>query len=281
MYKLVALDLDGTLLNPEKNVSDYNKKVINALNDKKINVVIATGRTFTAAYHYYLELGLKTPVISCNGGFIYDPVKDAIIHGQAIDSESLEKIITLLDELDVYYQYYTAKTIYTKRIAYLTKEWSEKNKSLPDHAKINIEVVADPMKEIRERKEPIYKVLVTDERDEVREMIWKRFAENRQLELVVSVGKSVDIMANGITKGNALVKLASHMDIPIHETLAMGDNHNDLSMIQKAGCGIAMENAEEVVRGAADRIADSNAEDGVGKMLNAIFNLAMALDQRC
>jgi len=273
MYKLVALDLDGTLLTPKKNISEYNKRVVDALSRQGIQVIIATGRTFTAAYHYYLELGLKTPMISCNGGFIYDPINQNTIHGQPIDSDSLTEIIDELDELGVYYQYYTAQTIYTKRIAFLTEEWTEKNKCLQPEAKINIEVVADPKTEIRNRNEVIYKVLLTDEREEVREKIWRKFAQNPNLELVVSVGQSIDIMAKGITKGNALRKLANYMEIPVEATISMGDNHNDVSMIEAAGLGIAMDNAEPEVKMVASSIAKSNSEDGVGKMLNELFDL--------
>ncbi len=78
-------------------------------------------------------------------------------------------------------------------------------------------------------------------------------------------------MAKGITKGNALIKLANYMEIPIEATISMGDNHNDVSMIEAAGLGIAMDNAEPEVKNVANSIAQSNNEDGVGKMLNELL----------
>lgn len=278
MYKLVAIDLDGTLLNPDKRISNYNRKVINTLSDMGIKVVIATGRTFTAANHYYIDLGLGTPVISCNGGFIYDPINEEVLLGKAIDPESLNEIIDFYDDLGAYYQYYGAKAIYTKKIAYLTAEWSEKNKELPEEAKINIEVVKNPKIEIEKRKEDIYKVLITDENKEVINEVWEKFSSNKKLELVVSVGNSLDIMASGITKGNAVSFLGEYYDIPMDQIIAIGDNHNDISMIKMAGCGIVMANSEELVKEHGDKIALSNSENGVGVILNEIFQLNLEVE---
>lgn len=273
MYKLVALDLDGTLLNSKKEISTYNMKVIKKLEDSGIRIVLATGRTFTAAYHYYLELGLNTPIISCNGGFIYNPKNDEVIFGKPIIESSLVNIIELLDKLNIYYQYYSAKKVYTKRIAFLTEEWTKMNLKLSREAQINIEVISKPLNEIRKRKEEIYKVLLTDKDESVVELVMKELSKDKSLEFVVSVGNSLDIMAAGITKGAALERMANFYNIGMEDVISIGDNHNDISMIENAGCGIAMENSETHIKKFADIVAPTNNENGVGVILNEIFNL--------
>lgn len=264
--ELVALDLDGTLLNNAHEITQETIDIIEALKEKNIKVVIATGRTFTAAKRYHNLLKLNTPLISCNGGFIYKPDTDEIIDEHPIEKTTLEETFDILENEEIFYQFYTRKTIYSKEIKYLLENWIHQNKQLDSEDRINIELVAHPS-EVLSKKKEIFKLLIIEENKDIWNKIYQQMKKFDDLELVSSFEGALDIMVKNVTKAQGLQKVCDYYNIPIENTLAIGDNNNDAEMLKTAKIGIAVENATTIAKNAADYITASNEENGVLKAL--------------
>jgi len=265
--KLVVLDLDGTLLNDTHEITPETKAYIEKLKSKGIKIVIATGRTFTAAKRYHNELALDTPLISCNGGFIYDPVQGKVIDGHAISKTTVLKIFKILLDNNTFFQFYSADKIYSTEVKYLLEAWTEENKKLEAKDIINIEIIDDPIKTIEATEESIFKLLAIEEDPEIYNKVLSALKAIEAIELVSSFKGAIDIMEKGISKGMALQFIAKHLNIPMSQTLAIGDNNNDASMLKAANIGIAMANATPLAIDHADEMTDTNLNNGVLKAL--------------
>jgi len=265
--KLVVLDLDGTLLNDAHEITEETKDYIEKLKSKGIKVVIATGRTFTAAKRYHNELQLDTPLISCNGGFIYDPIEKKVVDGHAISKETILKIFKILIENNTFFQFYSADKIYSTEIKYLLKAWTEENKTLDEDDIIDIEIIDDPVRIIETTQESIFKLLAIEEDPEVYDKLMNSLKTIEEIELVSSFTGAIDIMEKGITKGMALEFIANYLNIPMEQTLAIGDNNNDATMLKVANIGIAMKNATTLAKKHANELTDTNINNGVLKAL--------------
>lgn len=265
--KLVVLDLDGTLLNDQHEISTETKIYLEKLKSKGIKIVIATGRTYTAAKRYHNELALDTPLISCNGGFIYDPVTEKVIDGHPISKTTVTKIFNILLEHNTFFQFYSANKIYSSEIKYLLADWTEENKHLDERDIINIEIIDDPLKTLMMINESIFKLLAIEEDPDTYKKLMDTLSVIDEIELVSSFKGAIDIMEKGITKGMALEFVANYLNIPMNQTLAIGDNNNDAAMLKAAKIGIAMENATNLAKNNANEITDTNINNGVLKAL--------------
>lgn len=263
MKGIIAVDLDGTLLNTKKDISDANAQAVKSAVESGMKFVIATGRTFEAAKQYYNRLGLNTPVIACNGGYVYDPQNKEVIYGKHMEKTDLLRVFELVEEQGLYCQYYTADCIYTKELDFLTKEWAERNEKLKEEDRANIRIVEDPVGFAKNTKENIYKILVMDRDAEKIKGLRAKLEGFENLEIVTSVSKGIDIMSKGVTKGAGIRILSGLYDCPMENIMAIGDNDNDLSMIEAAGTGVAMGNASEHIKKAADFTTLENDMDGV------------------
>lgn len=261
--QLIVLDLDGTLLNNNHHINKETKNFIINLTNNNIKVVIATGRTYTAAKKYHNELNLKTPLISCNGAFIYDPIDKKTIFGHSINNANLNKIFNILLKNNTFFQFYTANTIYSTEIKYLLDNWINQNKYLSKKDKINIVIIDNPINTLNNLDQPIFKVLAIEENKEKNKKLLNKLKTLKNIEIVSSFENGIDIMTSNINKGTALEFVANYLEIPISQTLAIGDNNNDASMLKKANIGIAMENATILAKKNADYITTSNEYNGV------------------
>ncbi len=272
-YQLVAIDLDGTLLRTDHTISPYNQKVIRELIARGVHILIATGRTFTAAKQYHNLLGLESPMINCNGGFVYDPVAKDALFGYPISKRERMRIAELFEEAEAFYMFYTDNTIYAKDHRYLIEKWDEENQRLDEENKINIVVSQDLASILKELDEPIYKFLGIEENESKWRVLYDTLKKEKELEVVSSFKAAIDIMEKGITKGKALQSVADYLKIPMEAVIALGDNDNDATMLEAAGLGIAMENATDAAKASADDITHHHEDDGVGRTLNDLFHL--------
>lgn len=115
-YKLIVTDMDGTLLGSDHEVTEENKKVLKEALDKGINVTVATGRMYSSAKSHISFLDSTTPIIACNGALIKDSITNEIIYSNHIDKEKSLKILKVLEEYKVYYQYYSEDLLMCKMI---------------------------------------------------------------------------------------------------------------------------------------------------------------------
>ena len=256
MYRMVVTDLDGTLLNNKKQVSEANVKAIQNLKDQNITFVMATGRSDVMTRAYTKQLKNVDIVIGCDGAVIRN-----IRTGEILCENHLQYYVFAKDEL---------------------VSDDPQNERFLIHQKFNQTVEEDeeiPMKIVNDLNEYvndhiIYKIVVshndTSYLDKVAEVIKKE----TDADAIRSGKKVLAVKAMGVSKAEAIKKLAQKLGILIKDIIAFGDEVNDIEMLTLVGLGIAMENADDVVKEAADQIAGNNDQDGVGKELEKIFGNA-------
>lgn len=270
MKKLLALDLDGTVLNSNHSISPHLVETIKQISEIA-HVIIVTGRHHVAAQPYYNELGLDTPIICCNGTYIFDYLTDHIISENAITKENAAEFIRLSEAHNFKMVMYARDAmLYSNKrpIAYMDNllQWSQ---SFPIGSQPNIQKVDDFNDEL-ERTDHVWKFVVEGgEMDAFSKIdfIERNFNGER------SWVDRIDFAAAGNSKGNALTQYIETLGISLEECVTVGDNHNDISMLKIAGLGIAMKNADQTVQDAATMVTDSSNDDdtGLSALLHHLF----------
>mgnify|MGYP000843734496 FL=1 len=260
-YKTLVLDLDGTLTNSEKKVSKKTKSAIMNIQDMGIRVILASGRSDYGMKHIANELELakyKNYMISFNGARIRDLYNDELLYEQNIDPSLYPEIFKLWKEYKVNILTYNKEvnTMYTgdERDIYAIID-AQINNYIPLVELKNFEKELDfPVAKFLFMQDPIKLEWV--EKD-----MQKRMGD--KLDIYRSESCFLEVMPKGVNKGNALARLAKLVNLDPNEMIACGDSFNDISMIEFAGLGVAMEEAVDELKAAADYITKSNDDDGV------------------
>ena len=251
-YQLIALDLDDTLLNSEKQISFRNREAISDAKRKGAHVILATGRAYGAATQFMEKLGLHDYLIHIGGALIADP-DGTIIYGEFIDPVSVRGILDWAHSHDVYFQVYTDHDFRYLERTDRTARYEEA---------VELEGVADPDLLTRDDLS-VSKILLIDTPENIvkyKEALAVLFPE---LSFEISMPDFLEISSRRASKGKALEWIAQQLEIPRENVIAFGDSSIDRSMLEYAGLGIAVDNAHDDVRSAADVIAPSNEDDGV------------------
>ncbi len=271
MIKLIVSDMDGTLLNSSKEITQKTKSVIKFASSMGIDFTIATGRMYSAAAIFARQLEVKYPIIACNGALIKNHNTNKKIYEKSIDPVTAIKLYEVLEECNLYYHMYTENKFFTKELKYTSLSYWNNNKTAKKEDFIDIEVVEDFYKVLKSDYNILKFVTIEDEKPE-KLLKAKNILENiYDLELSQSWHNNLEIMSAGISKGNALKILAEEIDISLNEILTIGDQENDISMIVEAGVGVAMGNALPKVKNYANFVTSSNDEDGVAKAIMNLF----------
>ncbi|WP_273225712.1 Cof-type HAD-IIB family hydrolase [Geosporobacter ferrireducens] len=262
-YRLVVTDMDGTLLNGEGKVSEENQRIFKVLHDKGIHVAVATGRIYTSARVFARYLGIKTPIIACNGAIVKDLKDNRIIYENHLSTEDCLRIVDICRKYDLYYHFYSQETFYTEKLDRGSLKYSEWNKTLKEEDRIDIRIIEDTYETIKNKADRVYKFQVVS--DDMNILAQARDAlENIE---TISVSKSwhnnIEMMNKGVSKGIAVKSLAESLGVKQEEVICFGDNENDISMLEYAGLGVAMGNADEIVKERANYVTLTNDEDGV------------------
>jgi len=268
---IIALDLDGTLLNSQKELSRVNLQVLEKAAEAGYEIVPTTGRFYGGMPDFIKALPFVRYVITINGAQVQDLAEDKAVYRAELPWEQAASIMEWLDGFPVIYD------CYMENDAFMTAALKEKiDETIHDaHYREMFHRLRKPVPDlkghIRERGAEginIQKVqfftAVPEVRAQIMEALPKRF-EN--LAVSSSHIQNVEINQCHANKGEALMALAEYLQIPRERTFAFGDGLNDLSMIQQAGVGIAMENGHEKVKRAADVITASCDDDGVAKAI--------------
>ncbi|MDF2987614.1 MAG: HAD-superfamily hydrolase, subfamily [Eubacterium sp.] len=263
MYKLVAIDLDGTLLDTNKEITQRNKKVISMAIEKGIKIVICSGRVYTGARLYAKEIGSKDPIIACNGAIITEKIDGRVIHSEYLDTEVCLRINEICQRHGVYYHVYAGDTMLTEKLGFTSKKYFERNSFLPPEDRVDIEVVENMDTRLKNIPGTVLKfVIVTDDSGLLRR-VRKDMEQLAGVDVMSSNYDNFEVMKKGVSKGAALERLSSILGIPASQMIAIGDNENDISMFEYVGLGIAMENGEAVAKAAAKYVTAANDRDGV------------------
>ena len=264
-YRLIAIDLDGTLLNNENIISKNAKKKIAKLNKLGVKIIIATGRMFVSALPYVKELKLKNPVITYNGALIKNVSNKEIIYHKPVPQSEAKKIIKECNKENLHLNLYQDDTLYVDNNSQESRGY-EQSSGVKAHE-------VGPLLKFIDRSPT--KLLIIEENREKHQYYLNYFQEKFSDKLEISESKKnyIEFMSKGVSKGNSLKFLTEKYDIKQKEVIAIGDNWNDLPMLKWAGLGIAMENAPDELKQKVDKIAPARKNEGVGHILSEVFNI--------
>ena len=276
MYKLITIDLDGTLLNRYGEVTEYTKNIIKQVTQKGILVVLASGRISESVLTIAKEIGANKYYISGNGSVLYDMKKNEILYENYLNKEKVLEIIELCEKNSIYYNIYTESSVIAKSLNYNVAFYNYENtkKSSDKKTEINIvEDVYDYVKKLNTNK--FLKMTICDESKIVFSSILRKLKNISNID-VLEVShmsqKKIKAGTKEISVGYYYTEVSSKNveNIEQEEVMSFGDNNNDILMIKNAGLGIAMGHSNEQVKKVANFITKTNDEDGVAKALENI-----------
>ncbi|NBJ70068.1 MULTISPECIES: Cof-type HAD-IIB family hydrolase [Clostridia] len=272
--KLIAIDLDGTLLSDEGTISNANITAIQEAQQQGHIVSIASGRSLPDTKEILRLSALDCPIIAGNGATSFH--RGEQVHQLYMDQEIVKRIIPILRELQLYYEVYVdegvllekdMENILWKELEQIGHDVAYTSKTLKQtiaiqHSQHGLQFV-DQYEKVVPNYEGIYKIFVLSLFDEKRSQL-QHFMESQGGISITSSGREkLEIAHPRASKGYALELMADHFDIPMENTIAIGDNFNDLSMFAAAGMSISMGNAEEEVKQQSTYTTLNYAEDGV------------------
>lgn len=285
MYKMIAVDLDGTMLNSYGEVTENTKRVIKQTIGKGTEVIIASGRSIDSIKGIAQEIGSTKYMIAGNGAVVYDIKNEKIIYEKYIPKNKALDIIKICEQNSIYYNVYTNKSIIADSLRYNVLYYYKENLKKEDSKKTHITLVDNVKKYVEEMKdEKIMKIFICDSTKSIFNSIVKRFTEIQDIEILDVSHMSRKIIKHGtveipieyyyteismqnVDKWYALEFLIDKLGIKKEEVIAIGDNTNDKKMIEEAGLGIIMKGSTPVVTEAADFVTDDNNNEGVAKAI--------------
>lgn len=270
IYKMVCIDMDGTMLGKRKSVSEESKKTIKEVSKKGVQVVVTTGRLYNNAAYYSNLLGASDTVIAGNGAVIREKSKDKPIFKSEIDLEIIKKLLLAAKKCNVVLHLHTIDEVITNsKVSSLIAKIvlpDIKNRDFPVNIKV-IKNLKDIDDSIKGYKGKVTKCIMFSPFKDRTEMFRKELDKIDGITYYCSGGRSIEINKLGVSKGNAVKMLAKYYGIKREEIICIGDNENDISMIEYAGLGIAMGNGIPKLKEKANYITDTNVNDGVRKAL--------------
>lgn len=276
--KLIALDLDGTLFNSQSQISAHNIDTIKKANEAGATVVISTGRPYSGLPFEQLKGSGIRFAITTNGSAIYEIESGKCLFEEAMDEEIILPILDFLLTKDIHMDAFIGGKGYTP-VQCVAAGQKLANPPALKHYILNTRVRVDNLPLfIHENHLKVQKMTLNfypegdifKDREEVR-----KYLESNPAVTTVSGGyNNLEFTRADVNKGVGLQKMAQLLDIPVAQTMAVGDTENDLAIIRAAGFGVAMGNATAAVKSAADYITTSNDEDGVATAIAHFLRLA-------
>ncbi len=271
---LCVCDLDETLLNSDKKISDINYEAIHKTLENGVHFTIATGRSHLQIREFIARLGVKIPVITCNGGVISTPRAERILKASYINPIRAKEICSYCEDAGLDYLMYTAKNIcYTKNSKRILGYVRYNANLLESGKNLEYSVPLKCMNDVADEDfSEAIKILALGDTTRLSEIARVFNADNALT--IVSSGKGlIDIMTDSTTKGRAIEIIAEDLGIPLESVAVFGDSPNDVSMFETAGFKIAVENAVDEVKKLATHITKSNNENGVAYALENILRV--------
>jgi len=257
-YRLIALDLDGTLLKEDLTISPRVRQALERAAAAGVRLTLATGRGYPSVRRWAGELGIVTPVICYQGAVVTDTVTHRRVYQRTFGREIVRDVVAFARARDLSLTLYVADEIYVENKRH-SDSFYDKWFGLPVHwvTDLTTALPGDPDKFLIVGEE--------DELDALRPDVVGAFGG--RLQIVRSHRYFLEGLAADASKGHALAWLADEFGIAREETMAIGDSGNDRAMIAWAGLGVAMGNASEEAKAAADWVAPGVDEDGVAEAI--------------
>ena len=281
MYKLIAIDLDGTLLNSYGEVSEATRKALIEAKNRGTEIVLASGRPISSTESIAIELGTDNYLISGNGAAVYDIKKQEIIYDRFLTKEQVLNIAKLCEQNSFFYNVYTEDEVIASSLSYNILFYHKENVKKIEEKRTHINVVQNIAEYIEKSgKEKFLKITVCDESKFIFNSIMKRLKEIEGIDVLevaymskkkIKFGTEdidiqyyyTEITNKNVNKWNAIQFLLDKLNIKKEEVIAIGDNVNDQEMIIEAGLGIAMGNSNPKTKEVANEIVSDNNSEGV------------------
>ena len=286
MYKLIAIDIDGTLINSYGEITNENKNAVKKANEAGINVILASGRNYATIQNFSNDLNLNKYAICGNGSSIYDIKNNKVIYEKTLSKEKVLDIIKICEENSIYYNIYTESSILTQKLNYNTLVYYNENLKKQDGKKTYINIIENLYDYVKESEIDKYlKVTICDDSQVIFKNILKTLKNIRGIDVldvehmsrkIIKTGSTeikveyfyTEVTAENTDKWNAIKFLAKELGIENKEVLTIGDNINDKTMIENAGLGIAMGNSTPSIKEVADCVVNDNDSSGVAQAIN-------------
>jgi len=269
--KLVASDLDGTLLNKNKEITPRLFDALKKLDELGIYFVPSTGRPFGTVPKAIKELPFLKYVITSNGAAIYDAAEQKNIIENFLTPEAVDAVIKIAKELPVITEYFIEGKAYIAKDIYDDLAPFNLTESHVTYIKNSRTPVEDFWNEMKRNNTVLENINLVFADMELRKEIWDRLKALGLASVTAATTKNIEITSLFATKAKALEKLCEVLGFTRENVLAMGDGDNDMPMIEFAGIGVAMANGEDHIKGAADIIADDCDDFGAAKILEQII----------
>lgn len=238
-YKLLALDMDGTLLNEKSEISPENERWIRAALDAGIHVCFATGRGYPTAMPFADQLGLRGPMVFVNGGEVWES-PEKLRSRSPMKPEEVAALRELALRYDTWYWGYSVDKVYNR------DDWAQDADSLV-----------------------WLKFGFYTEDGDARQAVIDAIPSVGSFEMTNSHPHNLELNPAGVSKAAGLRQVCDVLGITMNEIVACGDSLNDMAMIRESGLGVAMGNAQDAVKQAADVVTLSNEEDGVAHVIRS------------
>ena len=285
MYKLIAIDLDGTLLNSYGQVSDKNRLALKQAQENGTEIVLASGRSTNSVKNIANDIGNNKYIICGNGSLIYDLQMEEIIYDKFIEKKKALQIINICEQNSIYYNVYTENMVIAKTLSNNVMFYHQENANKHDSKKTKINLVKNIYDYVQNlENENILKFTISDTSSIIFNSIIRKLREIKNIDVLDVAHMSRKIIKSGteevsleyyyteitskdVDKWNAIEWLAKRLNIQKDEIMTIGDNINDKLMIENAGLGVAMGNSAPYIKEIADKVVASNNEDGVSEAI--------------
>lgn len=259
MIKMIATDLDGTLLAGEGKAPEENIQALKRAMDAGVRVCLCSGRMIESSMPIAREIGVNAPMVLFNGAMVYDGDRDEILSAHVIPRETAVSLLRELEAMGAYVQIFPGKNYYVEKSCIWTEYYTRK-------IGVRGEETGVPLSSWL--KTDVYKVLCLGTGKDLARIIATLAKKYPQLCFVKSGETHLEIVTVGVNKATGLQELAGRLGILQEEIMAFGDEANDLPMLEYAGCPYVMENAPDEVRNRVKLIAPRQMYAGVGEIVN-------------
>ena len=291
MYKLVAVDLDGTMLDSYGQVTENTKAVIQKTIEKGTDIIIVSGRPIDSIKTIAKEIGSNKYFIAGNGALIYDIQKNEVLYEKYMKKEKVLEIIKICEENSIAYNVYTDKTILATSLKYNVLYYHKENLKKQEEKRTHINIVENMYEYIQKMKEEKFlKITICDDSKTVFQSIIRKLEKIKDIEIldvshmsrkVIEQGTEeipieyyyTEISSKDVDKWCAIEFLIEKLNIEKEDVISIGDNVNDKKMIEEAGLGIAMGQSMPQLKEIADYVTSSNTEEGVAKAIEKFVEL--------
>lgn len=266
---MIGLDMDGTLLNDNKEITPYTKRVLEQAMEEGVLVLLATGRPISAIQRELSVFPKMKYAVTANGGRIVDLTTKKDIYTSLLPVDRAEKVLDVLADYDNMYEIFVDGVGYTKKSCMEHLENYFENPSMIEYVLKTRNDVEDVKEALLQMNQPVDKVHGVFAKVSDREAAMERMQSIEGITASGAFDNSIEVNMEGTNKGQALLRLGEILGIKREEIMACGDGMNDYEMLKAVGFGVAMENGNPKLKEIADYVTVSNNEDGVAKAIES------------